>query len=224
MQLLDRTIAIENFNNDFLLLKSEESLIEIGQAIFKENFDFIEEVIVTEHEICLSLNSLFDKKSIEALHSIQKIDTSQVQHYTLPVWFTDHEDWTQIMSITGFSKEEIIKKLCHRKLTVGMFGFLPGFLYISGLDSSLHVPRKTNPSKYIEKNSLAIGGKYLGLYPVDSPGGWHIIGKTPLTILQSKQIPPIPLQLGDTLQLKAITKQEYDQLLLEKTTLIQYNG
>ena len=105
-----------------------------------------------------------------------------------------------------------------------MFGFLPGFIYLDGLDASLHVPRKTIPSKYVKANSIAIGGKYIGLYSIDSPGGWQVIGQTPISILEIPQLPPVEMNLGDRIKLKAIDATEFENILQKKITLKEYNG
>jgi KipI family sensor histidine kinase inhibitor len=144
--------------------------------------------------------------------------------YQLPVYFTEHDDWSAVMATSGCSKNNIIEKLTATEYTIAMFGFLPGFIYLAGLDPALHVPRKTVPSKYVKANSVAIGGKYLGLYALDSPGGWHVIGQTPVSILQMPQLPPVPLHPGDRLQICSISKAAFDELETNKISLIQYNG
>ena len=74
------------------------------------------------------------------------------------------------------------------------------------------MPRKANPEKYVAANSLAIGGKYLGLYALDSPGGWNVIGKTPISMLQIPNLPPVAVNLGDKIKLQAISASEYEAL------------
>ncbi len=219
-------LDIKNFNNDFLILKSENQsyLAEIGKSIFDKNLDFVDQVIVTEVEICLKLNQNFHESKIKLLQDFELEKKSKKTSYKLPIYFSDHEDWENVESVTGFSKAEIIEKLIKTELTISMFGFLPGFMYLSGLDQSLHVPRKTIPSKYVKANSLALGGKYVGLYSIDSPGGWHVIGEIPISILNTSQLPPVDMNLGDQIKLHPIKKEEFETLLKKNISLKEYNG
>lgn len=195
---------IKNYNNDFLIIKSNNQLQQIGKAIFEQNFDFVTEVIVTEKEVCVQLNDLFEVEKLDLFHNLQFTKKGTSKTYELPVYFTNHEDWKRVEAVTGFSKKAIIEKLVSTEFSIAMFGFLPGFLYLDGLDESLHVPRKAVPSKYVEANSIAIGGQYLGLYSVESPGGWNVIGKVEVSILDLSSIPPVKMNLGDKIKLKVI--------------------
>ncbi len=195
---------IKNYNNDFLIIKSDKELQQIGKAIFEQNFDFVTEVIVTEKEVCVQLNDLFEVEKLDLFHNLQFTKKGTSKTYELPVYFTNHEDWKRVEAVTGFSKKAIIEKLISTEFSIAIFGFLPGFLYLDGLDESLHVPRKAVPSKYVEANSIAIGGQYLGLYSVESPGGWNVIGKVDVSILDLSSIPPVKMNLGDKIKLKVI--------------------
>jgi len=226
LQIFNSKVVVDNYNNDFLLLRAKPitSTGAIGKAIFQKQFDFVEEVIVTEVEICLKLNANFDPTKIEYLKDLQSSKTTEYKTYKLPVYFDDSEDWTTVESVTNLSKEVIISKLIATDFSIAMLGFLPGFIYLKGLDQALHVPRKTVPAKYVKANSIAIGGKYLGLYALDSPGGWQVIGHMPLSILQIPKLPPLVLNLGDKLKIQAIDKAKYEQLLQHPISLNAYNA
>lgn len=218
--------SLRNFSNDFLLLRSEDnsSVAAIGKQIFAQHFDFVEEVIVTEREVCLQLNTHFEPQKINLLQSLPLPAVQSCSTYQLPVYFADHEDWQGVTAATSIGKEDIIAQLLMTEFTVAMFGFLPGFAYLDGLPRELHVPRKTVPAKYVEANALAIGGKYLGWYAIDSPGGWHVIGRTPITALQLPKLPPVLLNLDDRIQLCAIDKAAFIQISNQKHNLLTYNG
>lgn len=227
VRLLDTAILVENYGNEFLLLRSENhlSLTEIGTAIYRRKFSFVEEVIATEKEICLKLSSSFsEQNSLQELSRIEQEDKHKSQRFILPVLFDESADKESIEEATGKSFKEVIHSLCEMQFPLAMYGFLPGFLYLNIADKAFHIPRKTVPNKYIEAGSLALGGPYLGLYALDSPGGWHLIGKTPLNIFEQSETPPIPLTPGDTIQLKAINKPEFTALKTKKITLRTYNS
>lgn len=226
LHLHNLDFQIQNFNDDFLLIWSSEegALAMLGKLLFEKKFDFIEEVIVTEREVCLKLNAHFDDQKTDLFSTLQPANQQATNTYRLPIYFADHEDWQGVTNSTGWSKEAVIEQLVATDFTVAMFGFLPGFIYLNGLPENLHVPRKSVPAKYVKANSVAIGGKYLGLYALDSPGGWHVIGQVPVSILQLPQLPPLPLNLEDRIQCVRITAEEFAEINAQQLNLIAYNA
>ncbi len=93
-----------------------------------------------------------------------------------------------------------------------MIGFLPGFLYLGGLPKQLHMNRKEKPRLHVAKGSVAIGGEQTGIYPMASPGGWQIIGRTPLTLFDLSLDNPTPIKQGDNIQFYAIDLETYQHL------------
>ena len=96
--------------------------------------------------------------------------------------------------------------------TVFFVGFLPGFLYLGGLDKRLHLPRKNTPNLNVKKGSVAIGGKQTGIYPQNSPGGWHVIGRTPLNFFDTSKEVPCFASSGDKLQFHQIDLRTYNNI------------
>lgn len=220
-QSFDTLFEISNFNNDFLLIRSKSvsDLAHLGRTIFESEFDFVEEVITTEYEICIQVNANFYPAKLDLIKNSVLQEKPPAGSFQIPVFFSDHEDWKSVELVTGLNREDVISRLLQNEYSVAMFGFLPGFTYFNGLDESLHVPRKSIPSKNVESNSLAIGGRYLGIYAINSPGGWHVIGKIPISMLEIKDLPPIPLNPGDRIKLKAIDFIEFDRIKSENLTL-----
>lgn len=107
---------------------------------------------------------------------------------------------------------EIIKRHSQAIYTVYFIGFLPGFLYLGGLDATLHVPRKSTPRLRVEKGAVAIGGNQTGIYPIESPGGWNIIGNSPITFFNPKDNPPCFAKAGDKISFKPISLNEYHDI------------
>jgi len=91
---------------------------------------------------------------------------------------------------------------------VYMIGFLPGFAYMGEVDSRINMPRKSNLSN-VREGSVGIAGKQTGIYPLNSPGGWNIIGRTPIKMFLPEEKPPVQIKAGDTIQFYSIT---YDEL------------
>jgi inhibitor of KinA len=123
------------------------------------------------------------------------------------------------VDFSAFSKEkkllksEIISLHTAPIYTVYFIGFLPGFLYLGGLDSRLFLDRKKTPNLHVDKGSVAIGGHQTGIYPQDSPGGWHIIGNSPIELFNPKQNPPCKIKAGDKVKFNPISLEEHAAIL-----------
>ncbi|WP_299536885.1 5-oxoprolinase subunit PxpB [Ulvibacterium sp.] len=110
---------------------------------------------------------------------------------------------------------EIIKLHTSYTYTVYGIGFLPGFMYLGGLPSSLEVPRRAEPRLKVKKGSVGLAGKQTGIYPQESPGGWNIIGSCSVSMFDPKKKEPCFVSVGDKVQFYSITKAEYDLYKIE---------
>ena len=90
-----------------------------------------------------------------------------------------------------------------------MLGFLPGFTYLGGLDERIHTPRLKTPRVRIEAGSVGIGGSQTGIYPLDSPGGWNLMGKTPVKTYDPDREVPILVEAGEYIRFVPVTEEEY---------------
>jgi inhibitor of KinA len=95
---------------------------------------------------------------------------------------------------------------------VGMLGFMPGFPYLCGLDERLVTARRATPRARVPAGSVAIGGEHTGIYPLASPGGWHLIGRTPLRLFDPHARPPSLLLAGDRVRFVPITLETFEQM------------
>jgi inhibitor of KinA len=107
------------------------------------------------------------------------------------------------------SIKEIIDVHCQETYTIAIMGFLPGFPYLTGLNEKLFTPRKATPRTIVPKGSVGIGGSFTGIYPFSSPGGWNIIGQTPLSIFDAKREKPFLFQPGNLVRFYPITEKEF---------------
>lgn len=106
-------------------------------------------------------------------------------------------DLDNVARHTGLSTREVIERHSSAEYVVYFLGFLPGFAYMGGLDASLATPRHTTPRVSIPAGSVGIGGEQTGIYPMASPGGWQLIGRTALQLFDPSQQPPTLLRPGD---------------------------
>jgi inhibitor of KinA len=124
-------------------------------------------------------------------------------------------DLLEISKLSGLNPEGIIANHCSQSYQVFMLGFLPGFPYLGILPEILQFPRKKDPRLQVPERSVGLAGAQTGIYPFKSPGGWNIIGRTPLPIFNAKQNDPFLFKTGDEVQFLAIGKEEYQMIEAE---------
>lgn len=125
----------------------------------------------------------------------------------------DGQDLEDVAVLAGLTPEEVIRIHSAPEYRIYMLGFLPGFVYLGGLDERIHSPRLQSPRKAIPAGSVGIGGSQTGIYPMTSPGGWRLIGRTPLTMYDPQREPSILVQAGDSIRFMPVSAVEYDALL-----------
>ncbi|MGG1659835.1 5-oxoprolinase subunit PxpB [Brevibacillus sp. NRS-1366] len=119
-------------------------------------------------------------------------------------------DLEAVATHNGLSSEEVIAIHSSTEYLVYMIGFAPGFPYLGGMDERLATPRRSSPRLAIPMGSVGIGGSQTGIYSVESPGGWQIIGRTPQSLFQPDDKSPSLLRSGDKVRFRPISEREYD--------------
>jgi KipI family sensor histidine kinase inhibitor len=131
---------------------------------------------------------------------------------TIPVCY-DLEfgpDLQEVANHASISTCEVIRLHSSAKYRVHFLGFTPGFAYLGGLPEALHTPRLATPRKHVPAGTVAIAGSQAGIYPVDSPGGWRLIGRTPVLIFDPNATRPTRLEPGDLVTFSAIDRATFD--------------
>jgi KipI family sensor histidine kinase inhibitor len=132
----------------------------------------------------------------------------------LPIYYDlNAPDWLIIEETLKKSREEVVQIHLGSMHVIEMYGFLPGFAYIKNEDQHFDIPRKAKPITNLEAGSLALAGNYTGIYPVESPGGWQIIGKCPIKLLKSQLENPVKYPIGTRIKFKAISLKAYNSML-----------
>ncbi len=129
--------------------------------------------------------------------------TSGGRTHVLPTRY-DGLDLSEVASATGLSVEDVIERHSGRAYRVDIIGFVPGFGYLSELDASLALPRRQQPRPRIKAGSVAIAGLQTAVYPLVTPGGWHIIGTTDAVMFDPLRAEPSLLRAGDTVRFERI--------------------
>src|SRR4030042_5831038 len=117
-----------------------------------------------------------------------------------------------VASVHGISEAAVIRFHSEVDYLIYMVGFTPGFPFLGGLPDILHTPRLETPRTFVPAGSVGIANAQTGIYPVSSPGGWRVIGRTPIRLFDPNRKNPILYQAGDIIRFRAITEKEYQQL------------
>ncbi|MEN6441472.1 MAG: 5-oxoprolinase subunit PxpB [Syntrophobacter sp.] len=120
-------------------------------------------------------------------------------------------DLEEVAAFHGIGVEEVIRLHLIPLYRVYMIGFTPGFAYLGGLDKRLHTPRKREPRKKVSAGSIGIADQQTGIYSIDSPGGWQLIGRTPLRLFDPSREVPFLIEAGDMVRFRPITGEEFEK-------------
>jgi inhibitor of KinA len=147
-------------------------------------------------------------KTVSAL----SIPTSMVE---IPVCYASEFafDLDNVARQAGLVPNEVIDVHSGAEYRVHCVGFTPGFPFLGGLSPKLSTPRRETPRTEIPPGSVGIGGKQTGIYPVKSPGGWNIIGRTPLRLFDPQRNPPVLLRAGDRVRFRPISREQFESAI-----------
>ena len=135
------------------------------------------------------------------------------REHVIPVCYggTHGPDLGEVASHCGLSTDEVITRHVGASYQVAMIGFAPGFPYLLGLDPTLAMPRRRDPRQRVPAGSVAIGGSQTGIYPEPLPGGWQLIGRTPLRLFDVSAERPSLLAAGDRVRFRAMGDDEFSR-------------
>lgn len=126
------------------------------------------------------------------------------------------QDIEHVAKINNITVDEVIRIHSEGKYLVYMIGFAPGFPYLGGMSEKISAPRRESPRTAIPAGSVGIAGMQTGVYPIETPGGWQLIGRTPLKLFDINRNPKSLLKAGDIAKFYPITYDEYLKLKEEK--------
>jgi inhibitor of KinA len=155
------------------------------------------------------------EEQISQLSAQSEMADIKANHWKIPVCYDTSFgiDLELVAANANLSIDDVIKIHSNTTYEVLMLGFLPGFAYLGNVDNSLRIPRKASPRQQVSAGSIAIADEMTGIYGAASPGGWHILGRTPLPIFDINQNPPNFLKQGDTVSFQSISLDEFESIL-----------
>ena len=151
---------------------------------------------------------------IRLIHQPFTISTESFREHTIPICYGGMHgpDLVDVARNLQMDPLEIIRVHSQVKYTVFMMGFVPGFAYLGELPDVLTVARRPTPRSKVAAGSLGIAGRQTGIYPIEVPGGWQLIGQTPLTLFNPAKPSPALLSAGDQVVFNPISAEEFKHI------------
>lgn len=197
-------------------IKGLHSVIEGSRALIEG----IEEIIPTYTTLMILYNPLRTSynKLVDSISALEELSLSAVvapvEILHIPVLYGGEmgPDLEQVAQHNGISAEEVVTIHTEGEYLIYMLGFTPGFPYLGGMSEDIATPRLEVPREKIPAGSVGIAGNQTGIYPIDSPGGWQIIGRTPIKLFDPYREPPVLLKAGQYIRFYGINEGEYNRI------------
>jgi inhibitor of KinA len=202
-------------------------VISLFYFLQEKHFPVVKDIIPSYHTLTLVYDLLQLKKLLpagtgfdymrnlleQALQDCELQPTAS-RKIRVPVCYDDAfgADLAAVADVHGLSVPEVIDLHTSRSYYVYLIGFLPGFAYMGSVDERIATPRRSSPRTTVAAGSVGIAGEQTGIYPFDSPGGWQLLGRTPLRMFDASREEPALLQPGDEVQFYPIAIAEYNTL------------
>lgn len=214
----DRALTVE-FGNEI----SEEinnAVINLSSVIENEAPFGIEEIVPTYRSILVYYDPLrtslvgLKNKIMDLIIQSSNLKARETKLYTIPVAYGDEfgPDLSYVANYNNLREEDVIKLHASVDYKIYMIGFAPGFPYLGGMPKSIATPRLETPRKLVNAGSVGIAGEQTGIYSIDDPGGWRIIGRTPLQIYSPNNNPPVLFLAGNYIRFRSIARKEYEEI------------
>ena len=215
----DTSVCVEFGNEISEKINSEIRAFNI--LLTEEKIKGVVELVPTYRSIMVHYDPgiISNKALVSRLKALtgkmDKVEIPPSDVLEIPVLYGGEEmgpDLKFVAEHAGISEEEVIKLHTEPEYLIYMLGFTPGFTYLGGLNDKIETPRLKTPRVKIPAGSVGIAGKQTGVYPIDSPGGWQLIGRTPVRMYDPNRAVPILPQAGQYIKFTAIDKAEFDRI------------
>ena len=216
----DSALVIQ-FGNE-ISVEVNKKIRKMMDDLKKENFDGIVELVPTYCSLLINYdvlkidyNTLTEKLKKFLSNNEATVEDEEVTLIEIPTLYNDEcgPDLEYVAEYNKLSKEEVIKIHTGTDYLVYMLGFMPGFTYLGGMSEKIATPRLESPRLQIYPGSVGIAGKQTGMYPSMSPGGWRIIGRTPLKLYNPDSDIPVYISSGDYIRYVSVDEEKYNEIL-----------
>lgn len=217
----DRALVME-FANEIDPAVNQKIRASI-KAVEKSSISGIQEMIPTYRSVLVIYNPL-QIKFAQLVESLKKIESSIGNEkeetgivFEIPTVYGGEygPDINFVAEHNNLSVEEVIDIHTSKDYLIYMLGFTPGFTYLGGMSDKIETPRLATPRTAIPAGSTGIAGKQTGIYPIQSPGGWQLIGKTPVKLYNPYNEPPVFMHAGDYIRFKKINEKDFEEIARE---------
>ena len=197
-----------------------KSVIAFADAIRKARYEGVRDVMSAYCSVTVYFDPVLSNlkrltSELERLsENISETTEDSARLVKIPVVYGGEygPDLEEVAAFGECSEAELIELHSRSDYRVYMIGFLPGFAYMGPVDSRIAMPRREAPRLKVPKGTVGIAGKQTGIYPMESPGGWRLIGRTPLSTFDSKRSEPFLIRAGDTVKFESILEDEFEVL------------
>lgn len=205
-------------------------IMKFIKLLEKERFAFVEEILPSYTAVLVNYNpSMIEyeeiKEKLNLLSDKMEIDISYEPNIIhIPVLYGGEfgPDLEFVAKCNNLTIEEVIKIHSERNYLIYMLGFTPGFPFLGGMSKRITAPRLEEPRTRIASGSVGIAGSQTGIYPIESPGGWRLIGRTPVKLFLPEKENPVVLKMGDYIKFEPIKEKDYF-LILKDIEKSKYN-
>jgi inhibitor of KinA len=194
-------------------------VIALADAVHADRIAGVRDVVPTYRSVAIYFDPL--RTDANRLHAcldrattrLGETPTSAQVLVRIPVCYGGDlgPDLSAVAGYARMSEDEVVRVHTEATYRVFMLGFVPGFAYMGTVDSRIAMPRHTVPRVRVPPRSVGIAGVQTGIYPTDTPGGWQLIGRTPLKPFDPDRPQPFLMKAGDSVQFYAIDRHEYDR-------------
>jgi len=211
----DRGLLVEF--GDEISREINEKVRRMALVVQDDIREGIVEVVPTYRSLLITYNPLLLpvedlKKRLKRIEEgLQQAPLPEPKLTRIPAVYGGHygPDLEEVARYHQISPEKVIQLHCSKPYLIYMIGFMPGYPYMGELPEELVTPRLKTPRLVVPKGSVAIAQRQTGIYSMESPGGWQILGRTPMELFDPEQDPPALLQMGDLVQFYPVTEEEF---------------
>lgn len=226
--MITENFSIQPMGEKAILINFEPGISENMLKKVLQNKNILEnnlikekvEVINTYHSLLINYHSTIEnvyKEILTIKRLLKETKIGKKPHtfmFHIPVCYDAGFGWDleMLAEEKKLSVNKIIELHMEPIYTVYFIGFLPGFLYLGGLKNELHFPRRNEPRIEVPKGAIGIGENQTGIYPNSSPGGWQILGNSPVNIFDKRCDPPSEISGGDKVKFYSVDKEDYEEI------------